>query len=149
MNKALVSLPALLLLGAAGHAADPERKGPPCVVDAFLHAHEKTMQSEADGSSVNELIDLLDENLVYEHPKVGIRIEGAGAYRQGLEAFLGATDQGRYEILDYLVSGDTVAITMNRVFSVQSDGQWKERSIEQMMVFEVRDGKITRMIDYW
>lgn len=119
------------------------------MVDAFLHAHEKTMQREADESTVDELISLVDENMVYEHPKVGIRIEGSGSYRQGLEAFLGATDLGRYEVLDYLVNGNTVAISMNRIFSVKTDEEWQERSIEQLMVFEVRDGKITRLIDYW
>ena len=129
--------------------ANESTSGPPCVVDAFLRAHEKTMQLEADDASIDALITLVDENMVYEHPKVGIRIEGANSYRQGLESFLGATDHGRYEVKDFLVNGNTVAISMNRVFSVETEGQWQERTIEQMMVFEVRDGKITRMIDYW
>lgn len=130
-------------------AADVAHSNAPCIVDAFLRAHEKTMQAHAEETSVDAVLELLETNFVYEHPRVGIKIEGAENYRKGLTAFLGASDRGRYEVMEYMSNGDTVTISMNRKFRVERDGEWQEQSVEQMTVFEIRDEKISRMIDYW
>lgn len=144
-----VSACTLALMSPGIYGNEDQTLDAPCVVDAYLRAHEQTMQADAASDSVDAVINLVDENLVYEHPGVGIRIETANNFRQGLEAFLGATDRGRYVVNDYLVNGNTVSISMNRIFNIENDGQWEERTVNQMMVFEITDGKITRMIDYW
>lgn len=144
-----VGLCLILAPWAIAMAGPGEARNPPCVVDAFLRAHQQTMQATADSGSVDTVIALVDENVIYEHPRVGIRIESADAYRQGLEAFLGATDEGRYEVQDYLVSGNTVAVSMLRVFSVEKAGSWEKQRVRQLTVFEIGDGKILRITDFW
>ena len=132
-----------------GLAGEEDVLGAPCVVDGFLRAHEQTMQANANAGDVESLMQFVAVDLVYEHPRVGIKIEGAEAYRAGVTAFLGGTDEGRYQVIDYLVNGDTVAITFNRIFKTLTDGQWQEKAIQQLVIFEVKDGKIARIIDYW
>ncbi|MCH8202058.1 MAG: nuclear transport factor 2 family protein [Proteobacteria bacterium] len=147
----------ILLIGAGlstlpiGMAlADEEQAlGAPCVVEAYLRAREATLQAEASPSDVDRLIALVAADMVYEHPRVGITITGADAFRDGLSAFLGATDDGRYQVIDYLVSAGTVAISLNRKFKVRDGEEWLPRSVRQLIVFEVKDGKISRIIDYW
>lgn len=147
----------ILLIGAGlstlpiGMAlADEEQAlGAPCVVEAYLRAREATLQAEASPSDVDRLIALVAADMVYEHPRVGITITGADAFRDGLSAFLGATDDGRYQVIDYLVSAGTVAISLNRKFKVRDGEEWLPRVVKQLIVFEVKDGKITRIIDYW
>ena len=146
---ALVSACVLLTTMAEAPAGEQKTLEAPCVVDAYLRAHAQTMQADAGPASVDAVIKLVDKQVVYEHPGMGIRIETADSYRQGLEAFLGATDDGHYEVRDYMVNGNTVSISLDRVFKSQADGDWLEKSISQMMVFEVNDGKIARIIDYW
>ncbi len=121
----------------------------PCVVEAYLRAREATLQAQASKSDVDKLIALVAADMVYEHPRVGITITGADAFRDGLTAFLGATDEGRYEVMDYIVSAGTVAVSLNRNFKTQDGGKWRQRVVAQLIVFEVKDGKITRIIDYW
>ncbi|GEM_PF-390604 len=132
-----------------GLAGEEDVLDAPCVVDGYLRAREQTMQADAKPKDVESLMKFVAADLVYEHPRVGIKIEGAEAYRAGVTAFLGDTDDGRYQVIDYLVNGDTVAITFNREFKTMTDGQWQERVVKQLVVFEVKDGKITRIIDYW
>ncbi len=147
----------ILLIGAGlstlpiGMAlADEEQAlGAPCVVEAYLRAREATLQAEASPSDVDRLIALVAADMVYEHPRVGITITGADAFRDGLSAFLGATDDGRYQVIDYMVSAGTVAISLNRKFKVRDGEEWLPRSVRQLIVFEVKDGKISRIIDYW
>lgn len=153
MKKNLISYLAaglLLLAGAASaSAAEEQALAAPCVVEAYLRAHEATLQAEASKSDVDKLIALVAADMVYEHPRVGIAIAGADAFRDGLTAFLGATDDGRYEVMDYIVSAGTVAISLNRNFKVRDGEEWQQRVVAQLIVFEVKDGKITRIIDYW
>ena len=140
----------LLLTGAASASmAEEQELAAPCVVDAYLRAHEATLQVEASKSDIDKLIALVAADMVYEHPRVGITITGADAFRDGLTAFLGATDDGRYEVTDYIVSAGTVAVSLNRNFKIQDGGKWRQRVVNQLIVFEVKDGKITRIIDYW
>ncbi len=146
----IVIAAALSFLQTGAAMAEPEEAlGAPCVVDAWLRAREATMQLDADKSDVDRVMALVDADLVYEHPRVGMTISGAEAYRQGLTAFLGATDAGSYEVADYIVSANTVAISLTRSFQAKADGEWQPHSVKQLMVFEVKDGKIIRIIDYW
>lgn len=153
MLKILKSLLAaavfIMVLGRPGFTSEDEGIGAPCVVDAYLHAREQTMQADAGIEDVNNVMEFVTPDLVYEHPRFGIQITGADAFREGLTTFLGATDDGRYEVIDYLVNGQTVAITFNRFFKVRTEGKWQDRQVKQLVVFEVKDGKIARIIDYW
>ena len=147
----------ILLLGAAltglplgtASAGEEQALEAPCVVEAYLRAREATLQAAAGKSDVDKLMALVAADMVYEHPRVGITITGADAFRDGLTAFLGATDDGRYEVTDYIVSSGTVAVSLNRNFKIREGGEWRQRVVEQLIVFEVKDGKITRIIDYW
>ncbi|MCH7806006.1 MAG: nuclear transport factor 2 family protein [Proteobacteria bacterium] len=139
----------IMIPGGQGFANEEEGIGAPCVVDAYLHAREQTLQANASIEDVDHVMEYVTLDLVYEHPRFGIQITGADAFREGLTSFLGATDEGRIEVIDYLVNGQTVAITFTRIFKVQVEDELQERQVRQLTVFEVRDGKIARIIDYW
>lgn len=130
----------------------------PCIVDGYLHAREKTLQQGAGPADVSAATYYLAENAVYEHPRVGARIEGRAAIEAGFNAFLGGTRNGRYEIIDFFDHAGTVAIKYRRIFEALAKGgtpeneggdNWKEVQIVQLTVFEVTDGKITHIADYW
>ncbi len=149
LKTVFISISLFVLSSLPSFASEGEVLGAPCIVDAYLRAQEKAMQTDATSADVDQVMNLIGTDFVYEHPRVGFVIDGSDKFREGLTAFLGATDDGRYEVLDYIVNGNTVVIALNRIFKTQKEETWQEQTVKQLVVFEVNAGKITRIIDYW
>ena len=120
-----------------------------CLVDAYLRALTQTQQETAQPKDIDALLDFYADDIVYEHPRVGAVIEGKARIRQGMLAFLGKTRNPSIRVEKYLGEADVIVVEYDREFEMLSNNNWQQRIQHQVTIFEIADGKITRVRDYW
>ncbi len=121
--------------------------------NSYLQALAATTHGESSTEDVERLLDFYADDIVYEHPAVGIRLEGKQAQRQGLTAFLdsyaGSAGDSQVEVIDYLKGPKAIAMRLNVSFMQQRGDSVEQVSREQLRIIEVKENKISRIIDYW
>jgi ketosteroid isomerase-like protein len=119
------------------------------VVERYRQARTATMQAAATEATVSAVAALLADSVVYEHPRAGARLVGRAAITEGIRGFLGKTRRARVEVLRQIAGSDAVAAEERVTFEADRDGVWSAESRTQLSVYEVRDGRISRLIEYW
>jgi ketosteroid isomerase-like protein len=119
------------------------------VVERYRQARTATMQAEATEANVSAVAALLADSVVYEHPRAGARLVGRAAITEGIRDFRGKTRRARVEVLHQIAGPDAVAAEERVTFETDRDGVWSEVSRTQLSVYEVRNGQISRLIEYW
>ncbi len=140
-----VTFALIAIVVPAAHAqADPEQ-----VADRYVTALEGTMAATATVDDLDDLLSLYAADASYEHPRVGIRVETAPEIRGGMTSFLGSTRRPSIRILDQIISPHVAILELEVEFEVNRDGVWEASRRQQVTTLELRDGRITRVIDYW
>jgi ketosteroid isomerase-like protein len=139
----------LALAASAGGAVEPSATEPLDLARRYLAAREATMQEGAKPADVEAALALCSEALVYEHPRVGIRMSGLDSVRRGMLDFLGGTRKARIAVNESLSGRDVVAVTTEVAFEAEEGATWTPVRRQQMWVFEIADGKIRRILEYW
>lgn len=120
------------------------------IVEEYLIALSATMHGESDTENIDQLIVLYSDNIVYEHPKFGMKIESKKSVKSGLMAFLGSyggTNRDvRIKKINRIIGSDVAAIEFEIRFKTKED---EEVVRKQVQILEIKDGKISRIIDYW
>lgn len=113
----------LSLLGLSVTVATAQEPTPTiAVVDQYRRARARTMEAGATEADVTAASALLADSVLYEHPAAGAR--------------------------QITVPG--VVVAEERVsFEARRDSGWSRAARTQVTVYEVRDGHISRMIEYW
>ena len=83
----LLSLMLVVMITHSACAADIDQNSR-APFGAYLNALAATSHGETTAEDVERVLKFYDEGIVYEHPAVGIRLEGIDAQRQGLTAFM-------------------------------------------------------------
>lgn len=120
------------------------------LAENYLSALRSTLHGETTQADLDQLIKLYDEQIVYEHPKVGIKLEGSEVIANGLQNFLNSyggsqkdvTINGSTQILKPSMS----AIEFELSFLL-ADGSKVTRQV--VTILEFKEEKITRIIEYW
>lgn len=141
-----------VLIAHSACAADSDQtNGAP--LRAYLSALAATSHGETTAEDVERVLEFYAENVIYEHPAVGIRLEGIDAQRQGLTAFLssyaGDAADSTIEVIDYVQGPDVVMLFLKVQFILRHEDAVEKISRDQWRVLETKDGKIKRIIDYW
>ncbi|MGA8204843.1 MAG: nuclear transport factor 2 family protein [Woeseiaceae bacterium] len=130
-------------------AGEVSQSSPLGLAARYLEAREATMQQGALPADVEAALVLCSETLVYEHPRVGIRMEGLDSSREGMLRFLGTTRNARIKVTATLPGRDVVAVQTDVAFEGKEGAKWVPVQRQQLWVFEIADGKIQRIIEYW
>ncbi len=129
-----------------------EESSPPRL-DEYVAVLAATMNGAATADEFQALLGFYADEIVYEHPAVGIRLEGKEAQQTGLEAFrstyAGGADDSTFEILDFVKGKDMAAIRGRASFLLAGEDGPRRVTRTSTRVFEFKGGKITRIIDYW
>ena len=148
-NPLFTYIPALLLaltymITLVQETSDDE------LITSYLLAQCQTMHGESTAEDVETLLALFTDDIVYEHPKVGIKLESKDVLREGKLNFLasygGTEDNTTMELVSKITNNEVVIIKFNASFFTNS-GEQLNRT--QTQVLEIDEGKISRIIDYW
>lgn len=154
MNKfANSSLSAIVLVAlvtlswpARAAASDDRLKS---IVDRYLHARQLTMLQTSTPTDVDNLLAFYSEEVVYEHPRVKIRIEGKAKIREGMIRFLGVTKDAQIMTVNQISGANMVTVEYRLTFKAKQGSTWEEVSRRQVTLFEFEGEKIKRVVDYW
>ncbi len=146
------TVPVLLLAMLGAFRAEASNQVPDVqlgVVRAYLAARTATMQGGATPGDVEKTLSFCTPSIVYEHPRVGIRLEGVDSLRSGMVDFLGSSRNASIAIVATLQGADMVAVRTNVAFEGQNGTSWEPVKRTQTWVFELEGSSIKRIIEYW
>lgn len=108
------------------------------------------MHGESTSEDIDKLIELYSEDMVYEHPKFGIKIETQKTVKEGLNSFLGSYGgkEGDVQIIksNQIIGTDVIIVEFEINFLTNDNKKIKRKQIQ---VLEFKNEKIKRIIDYW
>ncbi|MEM6583855.1 MAG: hypothetical protein AAF699_21450 [Pseudomonadota bacterium] len=117
------------------------------IVLAYLDAYAAINQVDSDADDFKAFNHLFSDDVVYEIPSQNMRFEA--------DEFLSSdVTTGRIRntriILDSLIVSDVTAFAKISQFSEvkTSEGAWRPIVRQELLVFEIQNGKIHRIIDY-
>jgi hypothetical protein len=142
----LICLATMLLATPAGAANLRD------VSDSYLAALCPTLARGASSSDVDRALTYCTDDVVYEHPLLGVRIEGKANVRAGMLAhladYVGSHDDSGVLVLSRIVGNDAVALRIRETFVASADGKAARVDREKLRVLEFTDGRIRRILDY-
>lgn len=119
------------------------------VVDEYYRLNVKVFQAGSTRQDIEEIFSLFTDDFEYVHPKYG------GTYsRQVLyDGYVRNQRNGGYDgsVVDIRVISRIVglnAVVTEKVFVQKEEGKTVEGE-QQMTLFEFREGKIARIMEYW
>jgi ketosteroid isomerase-like protein len=129
---------------AGATAADSE-----ALAQRWVQRLTATMEEHATPADVDRLLDLYANDAVYEHPHAGARIEGKALLREGTLSHLGETRAPKI-VVTQTIAGESFAIIEITVkLDILRDTQWVAMERRQVVVLEIKDSSIQRVIDHW
>lgn len=118
----------------------------------YLKARCRTLAAGASAADVERVLALMADDVVIEHPRANVEVVGKEAVRRGIMSHLsdytGNGDDSGIELLEVITTDAAVALKTRTTFVVGVGAERKVISREGLTVVEVRDGRITRLIEY-
>jgi ketosteroid isomerase-like protein len=108
-----------------------------------------TMEEHATPADVDRLLDLYANDAVYEHPHAGARVEGKAPLREGTLSHLGETRAPKIVIAQTIAGESFAIIEISVKLELRQDTQWVAMERRQVVVLEMKDARIQRVIDHW
>jgi ketosteroid isomerase-like protein len=119
------------------------------VVDKYYDLNLKIFQANSTVEDIDKTFDLFTDDFTYVHPKYG------GTYtREDLyNGYVRNQKNGGYngKIIDIKIENKIIglnAVVVEKRFVENKDGRNKDGKPE-MTLFEFREGKISRIFEYW
>lgn len=119
------------------------------LVRQYVQARSHTMQEHATARDIDRALSLCTEDFVYEHPSAGAKIEGKSKARAGMSGYLGQTKDATYTLQVLASDPHVVVARVDQRFLVKQENRsWTAGKRANITVFEIKDGKIARILDY-
>ena len=119
------------------------------IVTEYYSLNLKVFQSNSKVSDIDNIFNLFTSDFTYIHPKYG------GTYtREDLyNGYLRNQKNGRYDgtVTDIKIHNKIIglnAVVVQRVYFRKTEDEIKKEE-PQMTLFEFKDGKISRIFEYW
>jgi ketosteroid isomerase-like protein len=136
-----------LLIGTPLWGQENESTG--SIARRYVELLTATWQEKATPQDLDALLSLYAEDAVYEHPRVGARIQGKDQIRMGMGRFHGATRNPRLRIKSTIVGRGVVILEMEVQAEAKGEEAWEPLSRTQVTVLETDGTRIRRIADYW
>jgi ketosteroid isomerase-like protein len=142
----LFSYAALFFFPLAGAAAEQPRDA---IVREFLSAKAAAMRQGATAADVDKVLAYYTDDIIYEDPKVKVRVEGKEHMRSGMLSHVGDyAGKTRISVDQSISLANAVAAIVTEGFWVNGDSGRQKIQRQRLQVWEFRDDKICRVIDY-
>ena len=140
----------LLLLAFLVAANAPARADDLAAVAARVHDLELRRQlASATPATIDSLLALYADSVVYEHPNAGAIVRGKETMRRNMRQFIGSVRNVRAEA-PRVTAGHSVAVieAVTRM-EIDDDGKWTPVVRRGIKVLEFDGaGKVKRILDY-
>lgn len=129
----------------AGGQAVPEGLG-----NTWLAFIEGVLRQTATADDIERLTFLYSADVLYEHPRVGVRIQGRERVAEAMAAFLGETRNPDVDVHGSTTGEGVIVIDYTLEMEARTDAGWRKLERRQVTVLEVTpDGRIRRILEYW
>jgi ketosteroid isomerase-like protein len=130
-------------------ASEAEEQSHDAIVRLLLNAKSFAMRGGASAVDIDKVLEFYTDDVVYEDPKVKIRIEGKDRIRSGMLSHTGDyAGEARISVDQSVSLANAVAAVITEVFFVNGPDGRKEIQRKRLQVIEFRGEKICRVIDY-
>jgi ketosteroid isomerase-like protein len=138
----------VLLISAAPSrlAAAPDSQA---IAQLWVQRLAATMEEHASSTDIDRLLEMYADDAVYEHPQTGARVEGKSELRKGISSHLGETRAPKIEITQSLTGDGFAVVELILKMDVRQDSQWVAIERRQVVVLELKNSRIQRIIDHW
>jgi hypothetical protein len=137
------------VLGLPAGADEPSSPNLTVLAKGYLEARQATMQDKAGPADVDRLLSFCLDSVVYEHPRVGIKLTGTDVLRSSTVNFLGASRNATIRVTASLQGAGVVTAQTDVAFEGKDADKWQPVKRQQIWVFEFEGAKIKRIIEYW
>ena len=154
-SQALINLVTGILLLVSMKAAQAQemqelsKDSISCLVKKYYHFNEKVFQANSTLEDIDHVFALFSDDFIYVHPKYG------GEYSREMlyNGYIRNQKNGAYNgsVVDIKIVNMIVglnAIVVEKQFVTKKEGKLKEGNPE-MTLFEFRDNKISKILEYW
>ena len=107
------------------------------------------MEEHASPADVDRLLEMYSDDAVYEHPHAGARIQGKSLQREGIASHLGETRAPKIQITRTIVGESFAIVELAVKLEIRQDTRWIAMERRQVVVLELKDSRIQRIIDHW
>ena len=139
----------LLLFPGVGLTAD---KAPAEIFQDYLRLKADTMRSGATKADIGRVLAFYTDDIVYEDPKVKVRIEGKDRIRSGMlshtDEYAGSPAETSISVETSISHHNVVAAVIEEVFWIKGEDGRSKVQRKRLAVAEFRGDKICRLIDY-
>ena len=121
----------------------------PSLAQRYRDRLAATLDEKATAQDVDDLLSLYAENVIYEHPRVGARIEGKEQIRAGMNGFLGTTRHPTLRIKNEIEGRGVIVLELDLEAEAKRGESWEPLVRTQVLVLETDGDRILRIIDHW
>jgi len=119
------------------------------VINTYYDLHTKMFQAGSTVSDIDKAFDLFTDDFTYIHA----RFDGYYTWEMLYESALRNLKNGNYDgtVLGYKINNIIIglnAATVQKRFVEKKEGEIIESEL-QMTLFEFKEGKISRIVEYW
>lgn len=118
--------------------------------DTWLGFIEAALREPATREDLDRLTFLYAVDVVYEHPREGVRIQGRDRVAEAMAAFLGQTRNPDVDLRGSTTGEGVVVLDYTLEMEMRTEAGWRPLDRHQITVLEVTaEGRIRRILDYW
>lgn len=120
------------------------------VVEEYYSLNLEIFEQNSTRADIDKLFNLFTDDFVYVHPRFGGEYSRKGLY----EGYLNNQKNGNYDgsIVDVSIENMIIglnAIVTERAYLQQTETGKAEKVDPGMTLFEFRNGKISKIFEYW
>ena len=103
----------------------------------------------ATPATIDSLLSLYSDSVVYEHPNAGAVIRGKDALRRGMADYIGSIRSVQADAPNVTVAQGVAVVETNQRMEILDHGKWVPVTRHGLRVIEFdRSGHVRRLIDY-
>jgi hypothetical protein len=140
----------LVLLVWCPHAELSAQIPPAGLGRTYLQSLEAVLAETATVEDVERLTFLYSVDIVYEHSRVGARVQGRDAMAEAMTGMLGRTRNPDTDVHGSTQGEGVVVLDYTLEMEMRTEAGWRPIERRQITVLEVNaQGRITRILEYW
>ena len=144
-------LTALLLAGSAASASGqhPERDTLRSLAIQISQLELRRQLASATPATIDSLLSLYTDSVVYEHPNAGAVIRGKALMRTGMSQYIGSIRALHSDTPKVTIGNGVAIVESTASMEVESDGKWTSVVRPGIKIIEFdHDHRVKRIIDY-